>query len=341
MQRSLTLLSSLLTTGALLNAQTLVDPGNVPVVGNTFLVHATAYTDPGAAGSGITWDFSSLLTDSLITFEVIDVGASQWASTFPDAEYAVTDGSDTLFYSVSANGIEREGEDATFQLLTAAEVQVPYTDTKLDLKLPASMGTTWSDIYAASFDVGGIVGVINRSGAVNGEVDGVGTLVLPDVSIDNCLRVHTRLDETNTAALGVAYHTRDEWAWYTEWQKHPFLRVISDTIDVPAFSITQILRTVQWMDTVNVSVNEVPGANNGVLVMPNPASDRLVVVNMTTGRMTSVQLLDATGRVVRHLPVPVSSTSVEVDVRGLHAGCYTVRMTDADGRARSSRVVVR
>ncbi|MFD2718933.1 T9SS type A sorting domain-containing protein [Hymenobacter monticola] len=70
-------------------------------------------------------------------------------------------------------------------------------------------------------------------------------------------------------------------------------------------------------------------------LFPNPASDALHLPGLAPG--TLVQVIDATGRVVREATV---SAVAAVSVRGLAPGFYVVQATDAQGRRYASRVAV-
>ena len=80
------------------------------------------------------------------------------------------------------------------------------------------------------------------------------------------------------------------------------------------------------------SVKEVPQEAIKTLAYPNPAKD---FVRIEGAEATEVQVYNALGQIVR----TVQETN-EIDLRGLVEGVYLLRITDADGRNFTARVVV-
>lgn len=86
--------------------------------------------------------------------------------------------------------------------------------------------------------------------------------------------------------------------------------------------------------TLNTIDNTVGVANGvqqtgAISIYPNPGSDRVTVSRAGMSGF-SLQLHDATGRLLRS--VSSSASSMEMDVSGLPAGIYHISLSDADGR---------
>ena len=340
MQRTLTLSLAAVLAVTSTHAQTLDAAGNTPIIGGVFPMHADGYTDPGAAGTGLFWDFSTLGTDSLVTYQVIDPDASAHFALFPSATYALTNSSsDTLFYTSTANGLELVGEDVTY---IAFDVQAPYTDNILTLKMPCTLGTNWADNLAADYDIDG-VGPATRAGTITGLADATGTVQMPYGELPGLLRVHTRLQHLDDVGLSQATHERDEWAWYGEWSKFPVLRIWADTISVTFPMITQIVRVTEWMDsTAAVGVQDPLNDAFGLEAFPNPT---LGQVTLTFGafdrKEMDLMVHDAMGRAVMHeiLGDPATGFHQHVlDMSGLPAGCYQVILSDRTGSRSTVRL---
>jgi len=73
-----------------------------------------------------------------------------------------------------------------------------------------------------------------------------------------------------------------------------------------------------------------------VLAYPNPAHQQVTVL-LPVGRVATAELLNNLGQRVRTLALPAAETSV--DLHGLAAGVYTLRLT-LDGQPVTKRVVV-
>jgi hypothetical protein len=79
-------------------------------------------------------------------------------------------------------------------------------------------------------------------------------------------------------------------------------------------------------------------AANGTSVFPNPAKDGFTVRSDAGSGITSVDLLDVTGRIARSVPA-FTAGLVQVGLSGIAPGDYLVRVNHADGRS-LHRVVV-
>ena len=321
---------------AAIQAQTLTDPDNVPLIGTVVDYHVAPYALPGSAGAGVSWDFSTLTTDSFMTYQAVDPASSQWATMFPDAELAIANGTDTIFYNVTASGMERVGEDMTF---VTFDVQVPFSDPQLDLKMPCSMGTAWTDIIGATFDISGI-GTATRSGTLTGNADATGTLSMPYGSLLNTIRVHTRLDETDVTAFATATHKRDEWVWYTTFQKFPILRILSDTIAIPPpLSVTQIIRRTEWLDAASVGLLEYSSSAT-FNVWPNPTSEAVNIESAPAQYDRDLVITDMTGRAVMHGAIRAGDADLRFDLSDLVPGAYSITIGSLVGGRSSSPLLI-
>lgn len=323
-----------------LQAQTLTFTGNTPLIGGTFWMHSTVFTAPGAAGTGVVWDFTTLGTDSMVNYMVIDPTTSAHASLFPTATYAVTNTElDTLFYEPTSEGLDLVGEDVTFVVF---DVQAAYSDPVLSLELPCSMGTTWLDDLGATYDPG--VGTTTRTGTMFGEADATGTVQLPYGDIGGLLRVHTRLQQLDDAGVSDATRKRDEWAWYTEWSKFPVLRTWADTITVSFPAVTQITTSTEWMDSASVGIQDKQIDAFGLELMPNPAATHVVLTYGAFARTDmTLAISDPMGRCVMWESLGDPATGFhrhEIDITLLPAGLYTVRLMDAMGAGSVRRLIV-
>ncbi|MBC7449690.1 MAG: T9SS type A sorting domain-containing protein [Hymenobacteraceae bacterium] len=63
----------------------------------------------------------------------------------------------------------------------------------------------------------------------------------------------------------------------------------------------------------------------GFQLLPNPATST-VQLALLAGRSTQVELLDFTGRLLRVYPLTQDQTAAALDLRGLPAGLYVVRV---------------
>lgn len=319
------------------SAQTLTASSNTPVIGDSYQVYTVnAFTDPGSSGAGAAWDFSTLSNATVVNFHYFDPSTSQYAAQFPDAQWVVTNElTDTLFYKATANGLEQVGEDA---LYASYDVQCHMSDPELRLALPCSLGTTWSDVVAANYDIDGNATV--RTGGITGECDGAGTVTMPYGQVIGVLRIHTRLQQNDQIGFIGATHNRDEWVYMAEWLKFPLVRIVSDTITIPAFSVQQVTRTTEWLGGASVGHFEQQASGSVMSVFPNPAADNVNVrfAEQATGNMT-MELCDATGRVVLSQRAIPGVQQQVIDLSEVAPGAYMLNLTRNGKVITSARVL--
>jgi hypothetical protein len=332
-------LTSTLMAGAQI---TLVDPGNMPVVGSDFLMHFGPWMAPEAGGEWQAYDFSTLVDTATNTYHWKDPSESSNSSMFPNATLMlVNEGPDTIFYHNTASGMERVGESQLFTLLgTPYQVSVAYTDGLLELKLPLTYENTWTDADAATFEVDGTSAI--RSGAINGIADAYGTILLPGATDPKeVLRIVTHVDETNTLGFIPITHKRDVVAYYPLWGKFPFLRTVSDSVITSG--ISQISRFTEWLDASALGISTVDADAFGLQVRPNPVNNiaELVFDGGKHGAL-AMNVVDARGVVVLHRNL-ISKGIYQVErfnAGDWNAGVYQVILTAADGTRSTRRLVV-
>lgn len=81
-----------------------------------------------------------------------------------------------------------------------------------------------------------------------------------------------------------------------------------------------------------------PEVGTTLIVAPNPATDGITVVQ--NAPLVQVRILDAMGRILRQERVPAVQR-MEIDVRELAAGTYTIVTVSADGRLSAARLLKR
>lgn len=311
------------------------DPDNVPVVGNSFPIHKAAFAAPPAGGANVDFDYSALVETGVGLWTCIDPSSYSNAAAFPTASRAMANGLDTVFYNVTANGMERVGERQTVLIYS---VECPMSDAALDLQLPLSAGDSWNDNIAASnFDVGG--SLADRTGSVHGEADAWGTVRIPGV-IDPfpVLRVYTLKQEVNVVHSGPPFgditvtHKRHEWNYYGQWMRHPLVRVYSDSL-TSLFS-NSYNSGIEWLDPSVTAVAEA-GTLPTMDLYPNPTSG---AVRISAPGAVRMEVMDAAGRTIAAQRLATSSS--DFDTQGLPAGVYTVSTFDAKGRPSRQRLVV-
>jgi hypothetical protein len=324
-------------SATVLSAQFTLDTGNaVPTAGSIFPVSTGTYEFPGPAGADQLFGHWMLLPTGNRNLSYVDPALSNTASTIPGTALISTDGgTDSLFWGLTANGLEVLADLSGLGL-------VRYTDPVLELKLPCTFGTSWSDVVSAAYVVSGFN--VQRTGTVTGLGDAYGTLELPEVELENVLRVKVRkVFQDNSPIINVQRISETHY-FYTDGVPHPALRLQLDTVIIGTGN-PAATREAQWMyGNGNVSVADIDLDNIRFTAYPNPATG---AVHLTFGSSEhgarSVELMDATGRIVARRPLAtLNTTDVQgaFDAANLAPGVYHIRLIGENSVLGTQRLVV-
>jgi len=170
---------------------------------NTFVSSTaeSATVDIGSPGGGNAWDFSMLNADSIATLTNVDPSGTPFASEFSDANYCqyfkTTYGDTTYeFYSykkIGSGKMERYGNGTVVSSSNqSANLITNYSPPVVSIQFPVTNGLMWSstDSMMMSTDMMGNMMVYSRNKIeMRNEVDGYGTVKMPDGSTSDALRI--------------------------------------------------------------------------------------------------------------------------------------------------------
>ncbi len=313
---------------ATVSAQPTLTPANVPSPGSEFPVWSRdGYASHGPAGANVDYDYWNMLLPNTgnRSYRWHSASVSPTSSSIPSATLLSTDGgSDTLFWAVTANGLEQVGSKATDE----GGNPVSYTDAILELKLPCTFGTTWTDATSASINT--MFGTVARTGSIQGHADGYGTLRMPFMQvIPNVLRVKVRRDLSDQSALGLVRRIRNSRYFYAAASTYPLLKLQEDSIQVFGGGWAVTYRAEWQGNGFTVGLDEHQEMGAAFTAYPNPARDQVTVL-LGEPAQAEARLFDATGRVVRRMRF--AANLAMIDVSGLAPGTYALQVLDGAGR---------
>lgn len=315
-------------------AQPTIDlSNNKPVDGQQFPVRTlNAWNDQGPAGVDVDYSFYGLITTTNRTYHAHPASYTATSAAIPAANMLTTDGgNDTIFWNYASDGLYQVGARTSLELVSN------YSDPILELKYPCTYGTTWNDVTVASFT--SPVGAANRTGTISGHADAYGTLGLSQLYEPNILRVKVRRDITDVAAVANYHRITNTYYFFREATPWPILKLRLDSVSFNngGYSVD---KEAQWMGGPGgVGLDEISADDITFSPYPNPTTGA-VDLRATALDLRSVEVLDATGREVlaagRNHALGANNA---LDLTGLPAGVYHVRITAADGRRATQRVV--
>jgi len=327
---ALTSLCVLATTG--LFAQPTIprvslNTGDVLVIDSDFPI-----TGAGPGGNNVTWDLSSPgFSGTRWTYTAMTAASTPMAADFPGATMALyaEDGTGFLLHAFFdlANGFTEHGEHVSDGVDGYSSVN---TDPLTVFTTPLSSTSSGSDTYASTEEFIGTPATL--TGRHNWTVDGYGTLLLPNATYTDVLRIHILQTETLSVDLGGSpfdfVTEREEWWWVKAGVPFPLLVFSLETDDFG----TEIGAT-----TAMVSFNGATGigesAEVAMRVYPNPVRDAVTMELEVIGTVR-YRVLDALGREALNGSIAAPGMMRHrIDIAALPAGVYHLEVQRAQGVA--------
>ncbi len=289
---------------SLLAQTTLTRQNNSLIAGESCTYHEIQFEEPGNAGPNQVWDFSKIqFTDKNPVTSFLPA-ASQKPAGIVNSNLSLLDDGYTYFMSSTENSLEELGYANHIK-----NMNMVYSDPVLKMKYPFSYGNQFTDPF---------VGVaffnetyrIDFTGDNTVSADAYGTLLMPNLILENVMRVKSVKKGIQVNPCGKVIVNIVKYAWYAEGYRYPVL-VISSVENTYANSMTpeitktasvytpQINTTSQNVIPDNSGTTMKPNVNPGVSVtlFPNPFSERITYNYFLKKDVpVSISLYDITGK---------------------------------------------
>ena len=265
---------------------------------------------PGESGADVTWDFSNIAAyNDTITEWIVSPSATPYASQFPAANLVekYSDGR-FVFLNKTADQSELVGFKDTINNITAH-----YPDPVLIGQRPLSYGDSTVDAFTAQLQVGV---AMQGSGNVTLHADGYGTLVLPNATYTNVLRVKISQVEVDTiAGFGTATTYVENYLWFDNAHASALLKIDTTytTTGYTAKNASYLLEEITSVEPRSKPFQNIVGTF---------VQHRLVLFGSFNNNST-IELYDAAGRLCSTKAVTNDSFS-SFDAGFLPSGLYGV-----------------
>lgn len=236
--------------GQTVRAQTMTET-SFPVAGDVFtLIDAkVAGFNPGSAGTGVTWNFASLVpNDTIETDSFMAASATPYSAlvnnvTVADHERYTVNGNVVTDHDQYIYFYNNTGTGAFQRVANIRPDTVIYSTPGNQFAYPFSYGSTSIGHYYAHYPSGG--GTATETGTLYDTADGTGTLITPLGTSTHVLRVIGVRNELDTAyipGLGtfpgtttVVYYT-----WYQANSYFPIMWYIVTTETFPTLTVLNL-----------------------------------------------------------------------------------------------------
>ncbi len=286
-------------------------------------------------GDGVTWDFSRMEVYGQAVPTVIDGYAHETPEGVGKFDHILHENGFDIFQSAGEWGYREEG-----YIHPQRRITVVYDDPAERMRYPLARGDRFSDQFrgAAVFQGQRLMEI---TGSIMVEADACGTLLLPDMSLAEVLRVKTVRTLVQSTPCGTSVTQATRFSWYARGYRYAVLHlnIFEDITD----SVPQFLDSSAYLFTGEPFRKAIPdivrdisgdqGQRFSVEVFPNPFRERIVCRMVTeTPVEVTLELYDMTGRavvaVVRHRTIPSGIHEEVLDLNGmaLSPGMYYLRL---------------
>lgn len=320
------LLSLLLLIGTTLSAQSITQSwfDSAPAVVN-FKAVAVSSIDTALIGTGVTWNYGSLVSTGDFTVSNPEPGTLPSGSNFATADYVPyrEEGNTTAagFFEVSADSVYQIGLTESFNSIPSLGI---FSDPRRFITLPANNGTTLVDSFRVDLDLNNGQLVFVQRGEHRMVVDGSGTLTTPAGTFQNVLRLRS---QSNYQYLGLppapgASNTGVDRSFYWVSAAYPGVNLLTVQFIVEGSVVNS---RASYADLDGVGIEQSNEA--GIAVFPNPFNELLQVRNTLQGQV-EVSLCDVSGRVVYRSN---HTGDFQIPSAALPSGIYLLTVQSASG----------
>lgn len=310
----------------------LTQSNHAPAVGDTYtlLDCNPSGVAAGASGSGATWNFATVTTNSTAYAYTASAVNSSMAVLYPNCNVVVASSSSDYAYQKStATGLYYYGGNIYVNPVSASLV---YTAPAVSAIYPMSLNTTSSSITGGSITASSPPASGTFSGTSSATADGTGTLILPGaVTFSNVTRVLTSQFLTFTSSLVNGTVTQTNYEYFDPSIKGPVfaIRIATVATSFGAPSTQTIVLRSNYSPTVStVSVANLVDEASHITVFPNPCTNA-VNVNIDAAGAT-LMLYDITGSRVG--TYKLNQGSNKLDMSAYSPGYYIYTVSGNNGK---------
>lgn len=330
--KRLPLFLSFLSVIGFLHGQPQLSILNTPQSGNTYIFSPCGYliSSPGNGGSNMIWDFSELSVsdDTIATFYTNDTAYN----AFPDYDYP-SFYFDTSKYNLKSYHYLYKITDERYSIAYQIVPVTAYTPQACPVDITLfNMPFSYEDEVSETWSCGAI-----NAGIRNIQADGYGTLILPDSTYFNALRLRTtEKQEFEPSSPNPSAHYDTTWTdlykWFTESSEVPVYSIryyTKHSWSMGSFYLSQDT-TVQMLKEVLLTtlIKEKKENEFRLSLSPNPAREIITMECLSSERgPVTFELMDLQGRMIEVLgsyEIHQEKTSFTFSLQGMTSGIYLI-----------------
>lgn len=291
---------------------TIQSTGINPIVGEAFTIYSCDWISEGNSGANETWDLSTMQTNSSY-----DLTIAAATGTTPNANIDNNYGGQSHMYQFN----NTSGQLIYNQL--SGSTMITFSDPMKMLEFPLTDVMGFTDDFAATFTSSGYG--FTRIGTVEGISDGWGTLITPEGTFTDVIRVKLTQIFTDTYSLGTIDYDVVSYIWYKSGYHAPIANVVTMSTSVTAPNMYS-----EYMEVDNLGLSE--SNKDNIKLYPNPAMDELNLKINNSENIKLIQITDMNGNALININVGEIQSIGKINVSELTSGIYFVRVLGSNGQ---------
>ncbi len=302
----------------------------------------TDYTEPGASGKNVAWDFRSLKLNQDFVGTLDNPIHSIGESIFPKSNTRLEEFGNSFFFLTTKKSIEQHG-----YITASGNTYIVYNEPFVKMRYPFSYNKSFNGNFSGTYNTPQKqLGTIEGTYAV--VADGQGTLMLPgNMVYENALRVKEvkLFDQTiNDRSYSIQTTT---YRWYVNEHRFPILVLINSVTtyqDGRNFTSTQAAYNPIAIKEGAKPLDIDYFGETTLETFPNPYHDFInIKFRLTEDAKVNLSVYDITGKLVKVIysgseSAGEKSFKFSAKEISLSDGAYIVKL-NANGKEISRRIV--
>lgn len=272
-----------------------------------------ADANPGLSGANVIWDFSNMPGDTTLTSIVGLCPGENICNEFPEATQYSKTGTGNSYTMYKKN-------NSSFEVVGSYNGVDPYyhnANTEKVAVFPITYNQSFTDIYASNNATATIKGTVDLL------VDGYGTLITPVGTYNDVLRIKRVKTDTTIigATISVVRSTTYEWV---KTGMPTIAGMLKGQILFPVQQVSQAVFSYTPLDNVT-ALQELDQLGKHMTIYPNPAIGENVQLKITDCIVSSLRMLDITGRLLYDEKISDGQADIfQIPVKNISPGIYMV-----------------
>ena len=338
------LLITSLLLGGIANAQTYCSQHAAygdSLTGTTTTYDTSVYvTSP--VGSGVTWNYASLVVDTtgVISHYYYDPSTTPGSSSFPGADLA--DLTPVGQYTYSQHFADSSNIMGIWSAPLGCTVQLLYDQQKSIC--PFAFGNSYTDAYSGY--VCGANAYAHNSGTRKYTFDGTGKLILPTITYNNVNRVMVVDSSLDSSFVGSGVFTgaSSSISHFYLWIDATNNQVVFSMLDLYSVTYNFTYKVITWSDYTHVpsmvtSVRSSGAASSELNIYPNPFNASAKIRFNKPVSNARLNIYDVYGQQVK-IADHISGDEMNIDRNELPSGIYFVRLTQDDKMISTDKLII-